>query len=56
MIRESLDIAHIAVLGGISLILLLFSAMASGSEVIVDTAAILGNGLGFRGRLLLAHA
>ena len=33
MIRESLDIAHIAVLGGISLILLLFSAMASGSEV-----------------------
>ena len=33
MIRESLDIAHIVVLSGISLILLLFSAMASGSEV-----------------------
>ena len=32
-LRESLDIAHIAILGGLTLLLLLFSAMASASEV-----------------------
>ena len=32
-LRESLDLVHIAILGGLTLLLLLFSAMASASEV-----------------------